>query len=99
LADLLNPASLKVSYNKLLTNAYSFALATKDGKSATQKWFDLVDGMMFYMDNGDKITFSTDEELTAFLLDTIANRGSKYIPKISIDTATVLENRKNKCNM
>jgi hypothetical protein len=75
LADLLDPAGLKlkVSYNKLLTNAYSFALAMKDGngKSATQKWFDLIDGMLFYMDKGDKITFSSDEELTAFLLKSI----------------------------
>jgi hypothetical protein len=98
-ADLLDPDTLQVSYNKLLTNAYSFALAIKDGKSATQKWFDLVDGMMFYMDKGDKITFSSDEELTVFLLETIAKKGSQYIPKISIDTATVLKNRKNKRNM
>jgi hypothetical protein len=66
----------------MLTNAYSLALAVKDGKSATQKWSDLMDGAMFYMDQGDRITVSTNEELTAFLLRATTKRGNLSVPKI-----------------
>jgi ABC-type amino acid transport substrate-binding protein len=48
-----------------MIKAYGFALAKTNDSSATEKWFDLVDAKIFYLDkDGDAITISSNEELT-----------------------------------
>jgi ABC-type amino acid transport substrate-binding protein len=55
----------QLSINKLMIKAYGFALAKTNDSSATEKWFDLVDAKIFYLDkDGDAITISSNEELT-----------------------------------
>jgi hypothetical protein len=83
--DLWDSNCSQLSVNKLMVKVYAFSQAKTDGKSASEKWFDLVDSKIFYLDeDGDAITISSNEEL----MDLFKTSPSSI--SITIDTAAAL---------